>query len=169
MIHFYYFQKEKKLVVSDTDPAKIKKKYGYNYEVLNSIKDKEHVDLIIQRIMKGYEVIDKVVSFHKKKEFSEEYRRKLSEAKKGRKLDPEIKAKISSTMKGKSNFQGKSHSYESKRLIGAAQIGNSNVKDSKWVFDPRGTKELRVRDNVPVGFSKGRDYYSIEGLMTSKS
>lgn len=167
MIHFYYYQKDQRLVVSDIDPSKIKKKYGFNYEILNSIKDKEHVDLIIDRIMKGYKVSDKVVSFHKKKEFSEEYRRKLSEAKKGRKLDSAVKAKISSTMKGKSNFQGKKHSYESKRLIGAAQIGNSNVKDSNWVFDPRGTKELRIKDsNVPSGFSKGRDYYSIEGLLS---
>lgn len=169
MIHFYYFQQERRLVVSDLAVDKIKSKYGYNYEILNSIKDKEHVDLIIQRIMKGYDIIDKVLFFHKKKEFSEEYRRKISEAKKGKKRSEEVKARISASRKGQKNFLGKKHTQETKNLMAIPKLGNDYSKDLTWVYDPRGNKEHRVKDlkDAPEGFSKGRDYYSIEGMTMS--
>ena len=92
----------------------------------------------------------------------------MAEAKLGRKLDEEVKNKISRTMKGKSNFHGKRHSEESKQAIGAKQIGNSNVKDRYWAHDPRSDSEIRVKSrlNIPVGYSQGRDYYSIEPLIS---
>jgi len=58
---------------------------------------------------------------------SEETKRKLSEAHKGKILSEETKRKISDAKKGKNNyFYGKSHSEETKRKIGDAQKGNKN-------------------------------------------
>lgn len=170
MIHFYYFQQEKRLVVSDLAVEKIKKKYGHKFEVINSIKEKDHVDLIIQRIMKGYDVIDKVIAFHKKWKLSEETKRKQALAKLGTKRPPEVKAKISQSRKGQKNFLGKKHTYETKRLMAASKLDNDHSKDLVWVFDPRGSKEHRVKDvrEAPAGFAKGRDYYSTEAMICGR-
>ena len=165
MFHFYDFYSDKKLIISDLPQERVRKKFGFKYEILNSVKDKESIDIIASRILRslpGYE-IEKVFAAGKKV-LSAEHRRILSETKKGKPRDEATRAKISATLKGRSSFQGKKHREESKRKIAESKYGNDHAKNRIWAFDPRGKKEVRVLSirDIPVGFSKGRDYYSTE-------
>lgn len=165
MINFYLFHTDKKIVVSDYPVERVKKKYGYKFEILNSIKDLTAQDLVIERIKRQYPLFS--VAFYKKRpstKLSEEVKKKISLSKIGKPRDEATRKKISATMKGKSNFHGKKHRQESKEKIAAKFYGNKNVAGTHWVHDPRGDTEKRVRDrtNIPKGFSLGRDYYSTE-------
>jgi len=95
---------------------------------------------------------------------SEETRRKMSEAKMGKPRDETTRQKISAGLKGKSNFQGKKHSADTKDVMAEKKLGNQHTKDSYWAYDPKTDKETRVRDrnNLPPGYQLGRDYDSIE-------
>jgi hypothetical protein len=91
--------------------------------------------------------------------FSEETREKLRQAKLGKSRPDSVKQKISAKMKGTSNFEGKRHKEQSKRLTALSMRDNENVKGKKWIYDPRLDREKRI-DNVikaPIGFRKGRD------------
>ena len=57
---------------------------------------------------------------------SEETRRKMSAAKKGKTLSEETKIKLSEANKGKTNWLGKTHSEESRRKMSTAKKGNTN-------------------------------------------
>jgi hypothetical protein len=95
---------------------------------------------------------------------SEETRRKMSEAKMGKPRDKATKLKISAGLKGKSNFQGKKHSADTKDVMAEKKLGNQHTKYSYWAYDPKTDKETRVKDrnNLPPGYTLGRDYDSIE-------
>jgi hypothetical protein len=95
---------------------------------------------------------------------SEETRRKMSEAKMGKPRDEATRLKISAGLKGRSNFQGKKHSDNTKDAMAEKKLGNQHTKDSYWAYDPKTDKETRVRDrnNLPPGYTLGRDYDSIE-------
>jgi hypothetical protein len=88
----------------------------------------------------------------------------MSQAKLGKRRDEETKKRISNTMKGKSNFEGKRHSWESKEKIGEKLMGNHNVRDTYWIHNPRTDKERRVKErhNLARDYQLGRDYYSTE-------
>lgn len=58
---------------------------------------------------------------------SDEHRRKISEAKKGKKLSKEHKEKISEALKGEKNpFFGKTHSDEVKKIISETNLGRKH-------------------------------------------
>jgi hypothetical protein len=173
MFHFYCFNAEKKIIVSDLPLEKVRLKYGFRYEVLNSVKDKDAIEVVwvrIQRSYPGFEIIEDNVKpkkpRKKKKPVTAETRRKMADAKRGKKKSEETKRKTSMTMKGKSNFEGKKHSHASKRKIAAKSYGNTKVRGRKWVHDPNTTAEKRVVDrlNIPRGFLLGRDYYMVENM-----
>jgi len=83
------------------------------------------------------------------KEFSEEHKRKLSEAKQGQKLSEEAKRKISESLKGENNpnygkefseehkekiseaLKNKPKSEEHKRKLSESNIGNTHTDESK--------------------------------------
>lgn len=77
---------------------------------------------------------------NKGKHFSEEHKRKLSEAHKGKKLPPrseEYRQKMSEAMKGKhkgrpSPNKGNHHSEETKQKISAASRGRHSNKGQHW-------------------------------------
>ena len=71
-------------------------------------------------------------------------------------MDIETRRKISRTMKGKSNFEGKKHTHATKIEIGFSQEGHRNTKDHKWVTDKETGKEHRVKGNIPKGMRRGR-------------
>lgn len=173
MIHFYCFTTDKKIIASDLPVEKIRKKFGYRYEILTSIKDKNSVEIAKSRIQRSYpqfiieELYQKI-----KPPISLEARKKISDSKLGKPRDAATRAKISRTMKGKSNFQGKRHTEETKRVMAVKKFGNQHVKDLKWVHDPNGDTEKRVKSrlHVPSGYLIGRDYYSVEpGLYSMKN
>lgn len=71
-------------------------------------------------------------------------------------MDIETRRKISRTMKGKSNFEGKRHTHATKIQIGISQEGHRNAKDHKWVTDKESGEEHRVKGNKPKGMRWGR-------------
>lgn len=164
MIHFYLFSQEKKIVASDLPLEKIKQKFGIRFEILNSIKDKNFLEVIKVRVLRSYPDFSFVEALQREYIFSEETRKKLSLAKLGKPRDELTRKKISLASKGRSNFQGKRHSDETKQKMAEKKLGNSHTKDYHWAHDPRSDKETRVkeRSDVPSGFSLGRDYYSTE-------
>lgn len=169
MIHFYFFQKDNKLLVSDHSRDKIKVKYGPNFEIVNSVKDKESLNIVKTRIARSYPKAIFIEDFYVKKVFSAKTRAKLRQRKLGKPRADWVKQKISSKMKGKSNFEGKRHNEDSKRKTARALQNNTNVKGKVWVYNPYSDTESRV-DNIleaPSGFRKGRDPEKVLGLNPS--
>lgn len=165
MYFFYCFTLEKIILISDLPVEKIRNKYGYRYEILTSVKDKESIEIVIERMKRNYLQYTFSQIFKKPKVvLSQEVRNKISESKKGKPRDEETRAKISASCKGRSNFQGKSHTPETKARMAAKKLGNDHAKALHWAHDPRGDAEVRVKEikDIPSGFSKGRDYYSTE-------
>lgn len=165
MYHFYCFNKDKTILISDLPVDMIRKKYGIRYEILTSIKDKDSIEVIKERLKRSYSQFEFIESFTKPKHiFTDEQRRKMSESKLGKPRDEKTRAKISAGLKGRSNFQGKRHSPETKARMAEKKLGNDHAKDLLWAHNPRGDQETRVKElkDIPPGFSKGRDYYSTE-------
>ena len=54
MYHFYCFNQEKIILVSDLPVDKIKKKYGIRYEILTSIKERDSIVIIKERLKRSY-------------------------------------------------------------------------------------------------------------------
>lgn len=85
-------------------------------------------------------------------------------------MDIETKRKISRSMKGKSNFEGKRHTHATKIQIGISQEGHRNVKDHKWVTDKETGQEQRVKGRLPKGTRWGRSPSSFsENFMDGKN
>jgi hypothetical protein len=165
MIHFYCYTDKKLIVVTDLPVDKVKKKYGYRYEIINSIKDVTHLDVITARVLRSYPGYT-IEQLERKKPtpMSDETKKKISDAHKGVPRSEETKQKISQSLKGRSNFVGKSHSEETKEVMAEKKLGNQHTKEYHWVYDPRGQREMRIKNrrDVPPGYSLGRDYYSTE-------
>jgi len=164
MIHFYLIQPNL-IIVSDRTVKEVQKKYGNQYEIVNSIKDKEYVEVIKTRLLRSYPQAD-IKEFYARPKYviSEETRKLLSLRKLGKPRPDWVRQKISQSKKGISQFQGKKHTEETKRVMALKKIGNDHAKDTIWAHNPRSDQEIRVKDlkDIPEGFSKGRDYYSCE-------
>ena len=172
MIIFYCFNRIKTIIISNKPVDEVRIKYGTHYEILNAIKDITVLETVKVRTLRqfpSYKVIEIISKPRVGQPRSEETRLKMSQAKLGKPRDEETRAKIFNTMKGRSNFAGKRHHYESKEKIGEKQVGNTNVKNTYWVHDPRSDKELRVRERnrYPAGYQLGRDYYSTEPMISA--
>ena len=90
---------------------------------------------------------------NKGKHYSEEAKRKLSEAMKGKHRSEETKQKISEAMKGKH------HSEEAKRKIGEAMKGENHPlygTKFKWINNGIVNKRVQCDEEIPEGFSRGR-------------
>lgn len=165
MIHFYCYDVTKTILISDMPVDKVKAKYGHRYELLNSVKESSAVDIVRTRLQRSYGRYEFVEWYQTvKKPISEETRRRMSEAKMGKPRDEATRQKIAAGLKGRSNFQGKKHTADTKDKMAEKKLGNDHAKDSYWAYDPRSDKETRVRDRnkLPPGFILGRDYDSIE-------
>lgn len=165
MIHFYCLDVTKTILISDQPVEKVRAKYGSRYEVLNSVNDRTSVDIIKTRLARSYGSYSFVEWYQAaKRQLSEESKRKISEARQGKPRSEATKLKISESCKGRSNFQGKKHTAETRNKMAEKKLGNQHVKDSYWAYDARADKETRVKDrnSLPPGYSLGRDYDSIE-------
>lgn len=165
MLHFYSFPLDKKLLVSDLPLEKIKSKFGYKFEKITSVAEKESVAFILGRLLKNFPGYIVEEQYKKERRYlSAEAKEKISASKLGKPRSPEVRARISAALKGRSNFQGKSHTKVTKDRMAAAKLGNSHARGTIWAHNPRSDEEVRVRDlkEIPKGFSQGRDYYSTE-------
>lgn len=173
MINFYVSYKQKKLYVSDYPMDKAKRHFGIEVELVNSIKDKEYLEIVKARVLRSFNGFVVEEQMQKPKYvMTPEHKQALINSKLGKKRPEDVRKKISQAKKGKSNFEGKKHSYESKRLISARMTGVKQHKDYIWAHDPGSDKEIMVKSvkDIPKGFSKGRDYYSTEpGLYVMNS
>lgn len=165
MIYFYCYHQNKKIIASDLPVIKIKKKYGYKYEVLATVKEKENIPLVFSRLQRTYHNYEVSEYFYKKlPPFTAEHRQRISASKLGKSRDEATKAKISDTMKGKSNFEGKKHTEKTKKVMSEKKIGNDHAKNMIWAYNAAEDKETRVLkgNKIPEGYIKGRDYLSYE-------
>lgn len=173
MFCFYVSYKDKTVIITDFIQSKIKKLYGNSVELLNSVKNKESIEIVKPRVLRNFQGFKVVEQFNKPKYvMTEAHKQAIISALKGKPKSEEIRKKFSEAGKGRSNFKGKKHSPETKRLIGAHKIGNQHNKDLIWAFNPETGKELKVknRNEIPEGYSQGRDYYSTEpGLYEMNS
>ena len=83
-----------------------------------------------------------------KKNMSEETKRKMSESAKGKRFSDEHKQKLSESAKGKK------HSEETKRKISEAIKARN--KDRIWINNGVVNKLVKIDNNIPAGFSRGR-------------
>lgn len=173
MYSFYVSYKQKKLIVTDYPLDKAKRHFGHDIELVNSVKDKENIETIKNRVLRSYGGFEVEEVMEKPKYImTPEHKQALIDSKLGKERPEEVKRKISQSKKGKSNFEGKKHTYETKRLMAARKIGNQHTKNDIWAHDPNSDVEIKVKDlkDIPEGFSKGRDYYSTEpGLIAMNS
>lgn len=164
MFHFYCFSSDKKILVSDLPLEKIKAKFGFKFERLTSVNEKTAIPFTVARLIKNYPNYNFKELYIKERKVRDETRKNIPSPLLGIPRSLEVRAKISASCKGRSNFQGKSHNAETKAKMAAAKLGNDHVKDTLWAHDPRSDKEVRVGSmkEIPNGFSRGRDYYSTE-------
>lgn len=159
MINFFLLQNEKTIIVTEKPLSKIKEKYANKFEILTTIKDKESIDIISQRLQRQYPTHEIKVQLRKKTVISEEGKRRISEAQRKKRLSPEVKARISQARKGKGNFTGKRHTEESKRKTSLSSKNKFKNKDKIWIYNPREDNEKKVtnRLHIPPGFMLGRN------------
>ena len=168
MIHIYLFNRQKLILLSDYPSFKIKNRYGHQYEILTSIKDPSVLSTILPRITRPYSDHSIIEWFIKeRKPFTEEHRRKISYKNSLRRRSLESRLRTSLAMRGRSNFQGKRHSDETKSVMSSKALGNQRVAGLYWCHNPVTGVERRVKDrnNLPPGFILGRDYDSTESMV----
>ena len=84
------------------------------------------------------------------KNMSEETKRKMSEAAKGKNFSSETKLKMSEAAKGNTCRLGTKQSEEAKRKIGEA------AKDRIWINNGMINKFVKIDEEIPEGYSRGR-------------
>lgn len=157
MVHFYSFNKEKFILVSNINKETIKKRFGHQFEVLTSIKDLNALEIVLTRIQRQFPTFQIKRQVVTKVNFTPEVREKLRKAKLGTKKPEEVKRKISLSRKGVGNFIGKTHKEESKRTTSLKLRGRKVVLGRRWVYNPKTGKESLVDGPVPEGCILGRD------------
>lgn len=167
MIRFFLHNKNK-IFVSDYPLEKVHKKIGLKYEILNSVKDKESVEILKQKLLRNYPQAIFENYFIVEKKLSAETKEKMRLSKVGKPRPEWVRQKISNSKKGISQFAGKKHNEHTKRIMALKKLGNDHVKNTIWAHNPKtvGIEEVRVKDlkDIPEGFSKGRDYLVLEKL-----
>jgi hypothetical protein len=119
---------------------------------------KRHVQMVSP---KGYEIVWEVKSTRKGGwSHSDETKEKMRQAKLGNVIPEETRRKISQTMKGKSNFEGKKHTEETKRKMALRKLKNDHAKGLYWAHNPDTDQEIRVKSRhfLPEGYVLGRKY-----------
>jgi hypothetical protein len=167
MVNFYLFNKTRTIIVSNHPVDKVRKRFGYSYEIINTVKDESSIEVIKMKTLRSYPNYNVVNYLKKGWTLSEETKKKMSLAKIGRKMDEHTRAKISNTMKGKSNFEGKKHRLESRQKTASTKRGICTHMKHVWIYSPIYDKEKRIerRTDMPENYRLGRSQEIIEYWM----
>jgi hypothetical protein len=91
-------------------------------------------------------------------------RQKIRDKKIGRRRPSSVRAKISRAMKGKSNFEGKTHTHTTKRRMSRSRghDDQGKVGGTKW-FEPTAytsakPDKRKKAAQAPQGYEKGRSH-----------
>lgn len=170
------FLQSKRLIVVESTEKEFRQKYPGQYELIQSVAEYDNLEKVIARLTKDYKAEDVVRDYATLKRwgwkyFTEEIRRRCIEARIGKPRPAESNAKVSATMKGKSNFEGRRHSQLSKIMIASSRFGKSNIKPGqRWCHHPLTGKELRCyEDQRPAGFKWGRSPEFKDYIKSTKS
>jgi len=169
MVNFYLFNKTRTIIVSNHPVDKVRKRFGYSYEIINTVKDESSIEVIKMKTLRSYPNYNVVNYLKKGWTLSEETKKKMSLAKIGRKMDEHTKAKISNTMKGKSNFEGNKHRLESRQKTSSSKRGICTHMKHVWIYSPIYDKEKRIerRTDMPVNYRLGRSQEVMEHWIYS--
>ena len=80
---------------------------------------------------------------------------KLGKGKRGKARPPSVRRKISQAMKGKSNFEGETHTDSSKQKIADRRGHDDRVDGRKWIENKASGKTFR-RYTKPDNYKWGR-------------
>jgi len=169
MYNFYLLQKDNTILISNQKKDKIVKKYGNNYEILNSVKDKDSVPHLKVRLLRNYPNVEFKEWFWKKRVFSDEVRAKMAKSHTGLKHSAEVKAKMSRSHAGKSNHTGKKHTEETKKKISKKMKGTQYGAGKKIIYNPTTDTEKRIKNllDIPKGYRIGRDPEVIQTMHSA--
>lgn len=155
------FLQSRKLIVVDCTEKEFRQKYPGSYELIQTIGDYDNIDKVVERLTRDYRTQETIKDYAEKKRwgwkyFTEAIRRKCIEARIGKPRPVESNEKVSATMRGKSNFEGKKHHPITKIVIASKRQGkNTLAEGQKWCHHPETGKELR-KTKLPPGFKWGR-------------
>lgn len=164
MINIYLFQKDKYVLISDYPLSTIRRRFGHSFEILTNVKDKNNLDVIVERIKKTYPKIEFKTKFRTHIVFTDEMRNKIRQKKLGKARCEVFKNKMRIRFKGVSIFQGHKHKDDFKKFMSDKMKNNQINKGLYWVYNPITNQEKRIKDRtkIPQGFRLGRNHDSIE-------
>jgi len=153
---FFFYLHSKTIIVSDK---------RLPHEQVQSTKSYDLIDIIIQQLHRTYPSYSVDRQYHIKKQFGwkyltdeqrEENRKKISRSLSGLLKTDEHKRKISESRKGRSNFKGKRHRDDSKRIIMHGRGDRDPIQGRRWCFNPLTGQEKRQYE-LPLGYRWGRN------------
>lgn len=157
------FLQSRKLIVVESTEREFRQKYPGSYELIQSVAEYDNLNKVIERLQKDYKAEEVIRDYQELKRwgwkyFTEEIRKKCIAARIGKPRPEESNKKVSATMKGKSNFEGRRHKQLTKIMIASSRFGKSSIKEGqRWCHHPETGKELRCFENqIPEGFKLGR-------------
>ncbi len=164
MINIYLFQREKFILVSDYPLSTIRRRYGYGFEILTNVKDKNNLDIITERIKRQYPKLELRSKFRTQINFTDEIRNKIRQKKLGKSRCEVFKQKMRIRFKGISFFAGQKHTDDYKKFMSDRMKNNQINKGLYWIYNPFTNQEKRIKDRtkIPQGFRLGRNHDSIE-------
>ena len=164
MINIYLFQKDKYILVSDYPLSTIRRRFGHSFEILTNVKDKNNLDVIVERIKKTYPKLELKTKFRTQIVFTDEMKNKIRQKKLGKARCEIFKNKMRMRFKGVSIFQGHKHKDDFKKFMSDKMKNNQLNKGLYWIHNPLTGQEKRIRDRsqMPLGFRLGRNMDSVE-------
>ena len=172
------FLQQHKLIVVESTEREFRQKYPGSYELIQSVAEYDNLEKVIVRLQKDYKAEEVIKDYAELKRwgwkyFTDEIKRKCIEARLGKPRPAASNAKVSATMRGKSNFEGKRHAKMTKIMIAASRMGKSSIPEGmRWCHHPVTGKELRCfPEDKPLDYKWGRspefkDYINAKRAIT---
>lgn len=165
MYRFILF--EKKIYVYDKSDKDFREKYGKNFEQIGTVKDRDSIDTVAEKLSKQYKCTEIIKDCHIKRksgwkyysdELKAQIRESMSKTRRGKALTEQQKQSMSKSKLGKrSNNYGKKRPEVANNITSLRQLGNKAGLGTRWCHNPVTKKERMVREVLPEGFVWGRD------------
>lgn len=170
------FHQKQSIIITEATEKEFRSKYPGPYELVRAVSDCSNIDAVVTQLQKIYKTNRVVRDYKIPRKLAIETRRAIMKnwtpeqkqrhlrtskprgARAGDKLSEQTKAKISNTMKGKSNFEGKKHHITSKVLIAVSRYGKTPLEEGQnWCHHPSTGEELRcIEAEKPQDYKWGR-------------